>query len=521
MNSGRLLTILLVGILLSACAEFTPYRTETLNPKSGDLQPKVIECAVESNIETNDYRRCETPKSAGSGGQICDSGEEPKSAGCYAIQHRHYRSYVTEDENKVAGEAAGIGRITDLKGTVHIERDGKNIEVQDGDWVKQSDKLLTGADGKVTVTSSNGQLIKAMRKNRVLLIGQKGDGDKTKVITKESVSGNYYLSFVEFDDHGWFADRKQMEALFALLKKIEKEKKAKNENDHPLIYVYAHGWKHNASPCDNNVVCFSRLLERHDLAEKIYKQDTSRTVVGVYIGWRGLPFGSFLNNASFWTRKEAAARVGRGGVFELLTRLKDYRDSRVKKDDGGNHTQLVITGHSFGGLVIYEALSHALMEQAAKSKIVNGTTEYEVAGSFGDFVMLVNPAFEGSLYEPLFHIATNRCYRKLEQRPVMMIVTSEADDATRVLFPMGRSLSTLFQRANPNYPDQAQSILRTIGHDPRYQTHCLALNGKGPQEPPVVGGDRLRLRESRKTRGTLEKRQERVRLSEPQGHIGI
>jgi hypothetical protein len=53
-----------------------------------------------------------------------------------------------------------------------------------------------------------------------------------------------------------------------------------------------------------------------------------RTVIGVYLGWRGLPFASFLNNASFWSRKDAAARVERGGVFELLTRLRDYRDIR-------------------------------------------------------------------------------------------------------------------------------------------------------------------------------------------------
>ena len=310
--------------------------------------------------------------------------------------------------------------------------------------------------------------------------------------TQDGVKGDYYLSFIEFDDQGWFANRRQMEALFALLKKLEKEDE--ETNGHTLIQVYAHGWKHNASACDNNVVCFSRLLERTDLGEKAnevfraaeLKDAKVRKVVGVYVGWRGLPFDTDLNNISFWTRKDTAARVGRGGVFELLTRLKDYRDIRQRgvaavtapEKTDTNKTQLVITGHSFGGLVIYSALSHALMERATKTSRADKSecdpdpaAQYDTAKSFGDFVLLVNPAFEGSLYEPLFNIATNRCYKEI-QRPVMMIVTSRADSDTGALFPIGRALSTLFQHAKS--VAQGDSIRKAIGHDERYRTHNLS-----------------------------------------------
>ncbi len=329
---------------------------------------------------------------------------------------------------------------------------------------------------------------------------------------RQRITGDYHLSFVEFDDQGWFADRSQMESLFTLLKTLEEE-----NDGSTLIYVYAHGWKHNASSCDNNVVCFSRLLERTDLVQRIQAtmMDGSnppppRNVVGVYIGWRGLPFDGVLNNLSFWSRKDTAARVGRGGVFELLTRLKDYRDNRLKDfcvgqlkpdfldeddllkrfPDCASHvdakelpltskptrepTQLVITGHSFGGLVIYSALSHALMERAAKTITNTNGSQYERAKSFGDFVMLVNPAFEGSMYEPLFHIATNRCY-DTEQRPVMMIVTSKADKATGIAFPIGRRLGTLLQHADSSA--QKDSMHKTIGHNDRYMTHRLSSDG--------------------------------------------
>lgn len=207
--------------------------------------------------------------------------------------------------------------------------------------------------------------------------------------------GNYYLAFVEFDDQGWFADRKQTEALFLLLKELEKER-------HVLVFVYAHGWKHNASRCDSNVLCFSRVLERMDIMERRLA-DTPRRVVGIYVGWRGLSLDAGpLTNLSFWERKNTAERVGRGGVAELLMRLEAYRRTRNPKREE-EKTQLVIAGHSFGGLVVYSALSHALMERALRTELrPAGQTHYDTARSFGDFVVLVNPAFEGSLYEPLF-----------------------------------------------------------------------------------------------------------------------
>jgi len=302
--------------------------------------------------------------------------------------------------------------------------------------------------------------------------------------------GEYDLAFVEFDDQGWFEQRGQMEALFMRLRQIEVGARAP-ENGHVLILVYVHGWKHNASQCDDNVICFSRLLERMDILERELRDEKEprRQVVGVYVGWRGLSLDAgILSNVTFWTRKATAERVGRGGVTELFSRLDDYRHARNpgREDD---KTQLVVAGHSFGGLVLYSALAHSLMERAVH---VGGTTCgpaaapgptapcYATARSFGDLVVLVNPAFEGSLYEPLFHITTNRCYGP-EQRPVMLTVTSSADAATGTAFPLGRSLNTRFEHARS--ADQNDSIRQAVGHDARYQTHALKWTGPPGVEP--------------------------------------
>ena len=303
--------------------------------------------------------------------------------------------------------------------------------------------------------------------------------------TVEMRTGTYHMAFVEFDDQGWFHDRRQMEALFMLLQNLEKDGR------HVLLLAYAHGWKHNASACDDNVICFARLVERMDILERHLDGDAGpgsdeppRHVVGVYVGWRGLSL-LFPKNITFWTRKETAARVGRGGVKELLTRLNDYRRVRNPKRDEAK-TQLAIAGHSFGGLVVYSALSHALTERASVVERTGDATAYDTATSFGDFIVLVNPAFEGSMYEPLNNVAANRCYAE-GQRPVLMTVTSEGDDATGVAFPLGRSLNTLFERAGS--PEQGRSVRRTVGHDPRYETHKLewrdaegTKDGKARQE---------------------------------------
>lgn len=315
--------------------------------------------------------------------------------------------------------------------------------------------------------------------------------------------GQYHLAFVEFDDQGWFADRKQMEALFMLLDRLERDASARpGRGGHPLIFLYAHGWKHNASACDNNVVCFSRLLERMDILEQHRNEAlppgaTSappRPVVGVYVGWRGLSLDAgALSNVTFWSRKATAERVGRGGVKELLTRLENYRRARNRGHDD-DKTQLIVAGHSFGGAVIYSALSHALMEQASitnrfdapdcrqihrRKTRPDGVLCYDTATSFGDVVVLVNPAFEGTAYEPLFHVATNRCYPPW-QRPVMLTVTSEGDDATGIAFPLGRKVSTLFEHRGS--PAQGDSIVKTVGHAARYETHRLKWKGETPPE---------------------------------------
>jgi len=301
-----------------------------------------------------------------------------------------------------------------------------------------------------------------------------------RTYTYQGAEHDYYFATVEFDDQGWFWDRRQMELLLRFLYDY---RDAAGKPGEFLIFAHAHGWQHNADACDNNVVCLQRFLERMDVSERLFNAKAPRKVLGVFIAWRGRSITTpGVSATSFYSRKKVGNRVGIGGVTELLVRLNDFR--RLKNPDRlGSQTQLVISGHSFGGQVIYKALGQLLTENAASMAAGEDGKPYgyKVAASFGDLVVLVNPAFEGSAFESLQAAASSRCYPD-RQRPAMMVVTSGADDATRVAFPLGRHISNFLSRSRCR--DQRDAILHTVGHLDRYRTHELKLKAAAPGGTP-------------------------------------
>src|SRR5689334_1592527 len=222
---------------------------------------------------------------------------------------------------------------------------------------------------------------------------------------------DYLLGIVEFDDQGWYRDRRQQEILFHELEQIGKEQDM-------IIITFVHGWKHNAGYCDSNMCCFRDMLKQVASLEEKYSQAYNRPkrrVVGVYVGWRGLSNKGLdlWENASFYTRKETATRVALGSTRELMTRLRDFQ-ARVNKTpessgksaqaaaDGKNtrgQTRLITVGHSFGGLIVYSAIAQSLVVNAIDDEADQGKN---LVTGFGDLVVLVNPAIEASRYEPVY-----------------------------------------------------------------------------------------------------------------------
>lgn len=59
----------------------------------------------------------------------------------------------------LAAYADDIGQIKTVRGTVHVERDGERLAAAPGMNLRQSDALLTGADGAVGVTFLDNSLV--------------------------------------------------------------------------------------------------------------------------------------------------------------------------------------------------------------------------------------------------------------------------------------------------------------------------------------------------------------------------
>ncbi len=298
---------------------------------------------------------------------------------------------------------------------------------------------------------------------------------------------DYKLGFVEFDDQGWFWDPRQWKAATAM---IGEGAGLNSPSGGPgaVIVLFVHGWKNNASADNSNVQMFRDTLtqlNKFELAESAQEKRQARRVVGVYAGWRGLsataePFKEF----SFYERKNTAHKVGHGGLTELLVRLESLQRQINRHPVRGTagtpsanrDTELIIMGHSFGGGAVYTAISQILLQ-----RFVDSVDEGRVLQSFGDLVILLNPAFEASIHQQLDVLATGARYTTA-QKPVMAIFTSESDWATKYAFPVGRSLSTWWEK----YRDSGQGTAdrETVGNFAPFLTHDLRYVA-GLQLPPA------------------------------------
>jgi hypothetical protein len=303
---------------------------------------------------------------------------------------------------------------------------------------------------------------------------------------------NYLLGFIEFDDQGQVFERKQMDAVLNTLNERAAEKDL-------LMVVFVHGWKHSAAPGDGNIKTFRQGLARLSELESRISRETGaqeREVVGIYLAWRG---GSVtlpgVKELTFWDRKNTAHKVGHGGVTEVLSRLELVRKTKdaMVGEQARSRTRLVVIGHSFGGAVVYSALSQILTTGFVDTVGPAGASTDVKA--FGDLVVLINPAFEATLFASLSDMASERATYFPGQLPVIAILTSEADDATKRAFPIGRWFSTFFEKhrketrknavtGEAEVIDQEKSNITAVGHFEPYQTHYLRAAGESGAEMP-------------------------------------
>lgn len=323
----------------------------------------------------------------------------------------------------------------------------------------------------------------------------------------------YDLYTVEFDDQGWWAGESKFGAKPKELTALTNGLSQYMADGVPLsVVLFTHGWHHSAKTDDKNVVEFRMLLEGMDALEKMLcetkrglpeqgngKQctdnevgvkywDKKRRVVGVYVGWRGDSVeGPLIEDTSIWDRKLAAEKVALGATQELFAVLHDfYREHGCHAVNSSwrcvatPDVRMLTIGHSFGGLINFRALATRLMTAIVEQHREGGSDGPPYAYSYGDLSVLINPAFEGTRFEPLANAAVRRAYQhgtaengRTAQLPVLVVAQSEGDWATEYAFPAFRTVTTLAEHTEGS---EREPNIHTVGWLSRYQTHRLSLD---------------------------------------------
>jgi hypothetical protein len=335
-------------------------------------------------------------------------------------------------------------------------------------------------------------------------------------------AAKYRLYFAEFDDQGWAypagssygSANRQLEVFTNELKSV-----ITKTNESISVVVFVHGWKHTARSDDANVKRFRLLLESLDLVEQT--TGCKRKVIGLYVGWRGAAttLGEPIESLTFYNRKDAAERVALGDVRVLFSQLRAQQDlanrawnervtsslaaaayaaaagsapvqsaasaAKAAEAPPVSHSQcdkrmrLSIAGHSFGGLIVYTSLAQALirdivdLRQAEEVALAENGPRPTMSRE-GDLVVVVNPAIEATRFEPLY-MALRQSPLPHYHAPLFVAITSSDDGATGRAFPLGRSLSTLWERYAES-PDRREKRANTttLGQDDDFMTHRLS-----------------------------------------------
>ncbi len=291
----------------------------------------------------------------------------------------------------------------------------------------------------------------------------------------------FEVAYVEFTDQGWLQSREQMN------KALQRAHQQPDDNRPVQLVVFVHGWTHNASFGDDNVRQFRSAI----LPTFAKRAGSGVRTLGLYVGWRGNSIsGAGLENITFYDRKATAEHVARGSIRELLSRI------RILKEQGNpaGLDSVLLIGHSFGGLILFNAIEESLLDELVRAQAA-GRHQPLV-----DLALLINPAFEASRFEPLFQVAKSLPYVSAD-RPLFVSITAIDDSATRLAFPVGRAVNSLFDHEGWSDEDQCPGGLtegrdcptlerslrleklantHTMGHMPRYATHELSRSGTGP-----------------------------------------
>src|SRR5207247_6227506 len=241
--------------------------------------------------------------------------------------------------------------------------------------------------------------------------------------------GRYKMSFIEFGDQGSPQDNSQRKAALEAIHKAER----------PLLFVYIHGWQNNAVSSD---VCrFEHFLDTVSSVPEFTGRKIN--VIGVYVAWRGQDLTApGLKFLTFWNRKGAGEAIA--SANSILATIEELAVAAREPGKDDHHT--VVLGHSFGGLVLGNTISHSIL--GANGEGGRSSSPWDMAVAFNsadtsittrqlmselDYLYKYDPqkrayVSRGNLGEETTAVRENR--------PALVLLQSENDSATGQIFPI-------------------------------------------------------------------------------------
>jgi len=332
-------------------------------------------------------------------------------------------------------------------------------------------------------------------------VGSAAENENRRVIEDY---GPYVVAFAEFDDQGWSYDGdRQLAAIRARLK-AELKDPAYAEQDF-VVVLFVHGWHHNAHDNDCNVQEARQMVriasQQFDAAVKAHKFVRQRRVFGIYVGWRGESVNAAaLRYTTVVDRRDTAEKVAKGSVRQLLADLHEQQliaqaaaSARETEADRAARMHTTVVGHSFGGLIVFNALSQRLISDLtarADDACTPGGAQ-GVSRPWPDGVVLINPAFEATRFEPLNRLADRAAgCGYAAPHPLLTVITADNDRWTGRVFTAGRRVLTLFEAYDDSTPQsggpERNANLRAIGFVDRYRTHRLCLRQDGASSHATI-----------------------------------
>lgn len=298
------------------------------------------------------------------------------------------------------------------------------------------------------------------------------------------VAPAYDLAFVELDAQGELWSPAQVTRALARIRQ------AGATDEGAILLVFIHGWRHDAAEGDANVEGFRSWLASVSEMEAMRAPANPRRVIGVYVGWRGRssrlgPLDVFTFFARFAAAKRVASPAATQVLYEMMLTAR-----------ANPRTTTVVAGHSFGGLILESALAQALIGSLGAT-VGSDSPEVEFPA---DLILLINPASQAIVAKQLVEIS-ERHHLKFTREdeegrryevPLVVSLTSEADTATRVFFPVGMQLRGLSKRFRDYGPElcgrggQATYFRRTAGHQPVLHSHLLSAQPLGNDAAPAL-----------------------------------